>query len=192
MGCDIHIYREKHLDGFWLTADPWQPRDYGDREPEVPYELRAFRGRDYDLFGLLCAGVRREHPFSFKERGLPFDVTREVLQEARYWGGNGHSHSHLYLHELKAMRAFLDRETMTVEGMKDARELSALRASIDSGKPDWRLLYPYCAATSRRDALPFRFDVPASFLVGRRLAEIISSFDGIDGDLHRVVFWFDN
>lgn len=193
MGCDIHLYREKFVDSQWLTADEWEPYDYGDdcKGVEVPWKKR-FTDRNYDLFGLLAAGVRREHPFSWQPRGLPFDPCKEIASEAERYGEDGHSHSYLFLHELKAMSRFIETATINISGMKHKDEIAALQASIDSGAPDWNLIFPYCQGTNARDHIDFEFDVPASFYFGEPLGRIINSFDGIDGENHRIVFFFDN
>lgn len=193
MGCDIHLYKEKHVNGEWVTADVWESSDYGDDENsiDVPWEKR-FTGRNYNLFGLLSKGVRREFPFSFKPRGLPFNACQEIANNAEAWGCDGHSHSYLYLHELKDMREFLKTATLKISGMKDRDELAALRASIASDSPNWDLLYPYCQFTGMSSYEEFEIDVPASYIVGGDLDEIIGSFNGVDGDNHRIVFFFDN
>lgn len=193
MGCDIHCYKEKQVNGKWLTADNWEYYDYGedDKGKEVPWKER-FTGRNYQLFGMLARGVRGEHPFSFEPRGLPFNPCAEIASEAERWVGDGHSHSYLYLHELKDMLAYLQTVEIRVTGMKDKAELQALRDSIASGNPDWQLLFPYCSWTNGPESEEFQLDVPASFYMGDDLKRIIDSFEGIDGDNHRIVFFFDN
>lgn len=195
MGCDIHCYKEKHVDGKWLTADEWKPYSYGDaledNGMEVPWEKR-FTGRNYQLFGLLSNGVRCEHPFSFEPRGLPFNPCAEIAAEAERWEGDGHSHSYLYLFELKEMLAHLEQNTIKITGMKDKAGLQALRESIASGTPSWDLLFPYCKWSSDPTYEDFEIDIPASFYMGADLKTIIDSFDGVDGDNHRIVFFFDN
>lgn len=193
MGCDIHCYKEKQVDGKWLTADIWEDYDYGedDKGKEVPWKER-FTGRNYQLFGMLARGVRCEHPFSFEPRGLPFNPCAEIASEAERWEGDGHNHSYLYLHELKDMLAYLQTATIRVTSMKGKAGLQELRDSIASGNPDWKLLFPYCGWTSDPESEEFELDVPASFYMGKELKQIIDSFDGVDGDNHRIVFFFDN
>lgn len=193
MGCDIHLYREKCVDGKWLTADEWQAYDYGDNEKgiEVPWTKR-FTDRNYDLFGLLADGVRRSHPFSFEPRGLPFDPCKEIAGEADRWGDDGHSHSYLFLHELKAMARFIETEAIVISGMKDRDELAALHESIASGAPNWDLIFPYCQSTNDPKQTEFEIEIPAAFYFAEPLNRIIGSFDGVDGENHRIVFFFDN
>lgn len=193
MGCDIHTYREKFVGGKWLTADPWVPYDYGedDKGMEIPYDKVAFRDRNYNLFGLL-AGVRRELPQSLPQRGIPWDACDEVRDASEIWDSDGHSHSYLYLHELRSLAAMAKVSTVEITGMKRRDELAKLRASIASGKPDWKLLYPYCQMTNDPNQDEFEVEAPMEFILGDGLEKLIASFDGIEGENHRLVFWFDN
>ena len=68
MGCDIHMYKEKRVDGVWVAADEWTPDEYEEGRMEVQWEKR-FTERNYELFGALSKGVRSEHPYSFEPRG---------------------------------------------------------------------------------------------------------------------------
>jgi len=195
MGCDIHVYREKQVDGKWLAADKWQKSEY-DEEGEdtitVRYEDQFFHDRNYQLFGLLAKGVRTEHELSFVARGLPADVCDEIQSCAENWGCDGHNHSYLYLHELKSVASLAESATIYVSGMKDAEELEAFRKSISSGNPDWDLLWPYCQWTNQKGHVDFEQEVPANLYFGDSLKKLIAGFDGVDGDNHRIVFFFDN
>lgn len=193
MGCDIHVYKEKFVDGKWLTADVWEEEDYGDGEihKNVPWGER-FTERNYNLFGVLSKGVRRHFDFGFEQRGIPFDACDEVAEQAENWDCDGHSHSYLYLHELKAMRDYLKTRTLPISGMKDKDELVALYASIKSGEPDWNLLYPFCQDTNASNYVDFAIDVPADFIVGNGFDKLIQQFDNVEGENHRIVFFFDN
>lgn len=190
MGCDIHMYKEKQVNGQWLTADEWADR-YGDGA-DVPWEKR-FTDRNYNLFSIL-AGVRtrEETGFEHEPRGLPVTVTPAVRAAHARCDSDAHSASYLYLHELKDLLAVLQSASIPVSGMKDGKELEELTTSIQSGNPNWDLLFPYCQGTNSPTYRKFRLDVPASFMVGDGLEKIIASFDGVEGDNHRVVFWFDN
>jgi len=185
MGCDIHVYREKRINGEWLTADKWKSYDYGDDDKgeTIPWKERAYSGRNYSLFGLLSRGVREDHEFALEQRGMPLVCSAEVRRAAEGYGEDGHSHSYLYLFELIELRDFLK---------KDATELQKLRESIDTGAPDWNLLYPYCKWASSPSYEDFALQVPADFMVGECVQKLIDSFTGIDGDMHRLVFFFDN
>lgn len=102
MGCDIHSYAEVRKNGKWEKVGEvfplddfdkeWQKKDFGDH----PIDWR-----DYSLYGWL-ADVRNYScvdPIS-QPRGLPSDISQEVLQESNGWDGDGHSHSWLSLTEL--------------------------------------------------------------------------------------------
>lgn len=151
MGCDIHAYREKKVNGKWITADKWTPYDCGDGEVgnEVKYDDRCFTGRNYHLFGLLSKGVRADFDFSFQPRGIPSTASSQYIDEVNSWGIDGHGHSYIYLHELKDMVEFLETKTTEISGMKDREGLDLLKKSINSGNPDWSLLFPYCGYGSK-------------------------------------------
>jgi len=191
MGCDIHLYKEKKINDVWVTADEGWCDEYGDGDIDVPFDNR-FTDRDYNLFGFLVDGVRRNHAFSFKERGLPFNVCNEIKGVSDYYSSDGHSHSYLYLHELKDAQEFMKDKTIVISGMKDAAGFEKLQASIDSKFPtDWSLLYPYCQGTSDPNAISFSIDVDVSHSLSG-LQRIIDLFNDVDGDDQRIVFWFDN
>lgn len=193
MGCDIHLYREKKVGNSWVTADKWEvPSWADDGAADVPFESRAYTGRNYKLFGALSRGVRSEFEFSFAPRGVPFNMSHEVAGSHDSWGVDGHSHNYIYLHELRDFLEFISTKTIKVCGMKNANDLAALRASISSGAPDWSKLFPYCEWANSPGYEEFELDVPASFYLGDEIQVIINSFDGVDGENHRIVFWFDN
>lgn len=97
MGCDIHLYREKHVDGKWLAVDKWAKDEYGDFG--VSYDDQCYTGRNYELFGLLAKGVRREHSFSFEKRGLPFDACDEIKACSEGWDCDDHWELSFYTSE---------------------------------------------------------------------------------------------
>jgi hypothetical protein len=189
MGCDIHLYREKYVDGKWVSADEWQ---IDDGDLTVPYEKLAYTGRNYCLFGFLSDGVRTHHDFSFLERGIPFDACQQIAECSDRWNSDGHSHSYLFLHELKSAASFLGDKTVKISGMMDEQQHERLQKSIADGSVDWNDLYPYCKSTNAPNHVDFEFDVPALFSFGECLGRIIDSFNGINGDNHRIVFFFDN
>lgn len=113
MGCDIHLFVEKRVNGRWVTADKWKT-DKDDEPPRkrVPYDAAFYHDRNYELFSILAdvrngrgfAGIKTGEGFVpiADPRGLPDDVCDEVRAEAESWGGDGHSHSHLTVAELMA------------------------------------------------------------------------------------------
>ena len=192
MGCDIHIYREKLVNGQWATGDAWTSEEYDD---EVSWSHDEVGGRrNYNLFSVL-ARVRcdQDPAISFQARGLPLRMSAEVVRENESWGVDGHSHSHLYLCELEELLALLQSSTIRIAGMKSRKGLAKLRQSIASGTPDWDLLYPYWKLGI--DAInyeSFEVNVPADYLCGKQLKEIVDGLKEIGGEMQRIVFWFDN
>ncbi len=193
MGCDIHCFKEKQINGKWVTADTWESDtdENGNAYAFIPLD-KTFTQRNYELFGMLSKGVRTRQTLSFAPRGTPVDVCPEAASEIAAWGHNGYGHSYLYLHELKDLLANTKKTTIKITGMKEADSLKAFQDSIASGTPDWELLFPYCKWGNSSNLVSFEQDVPADFYVGGALTELIRSFDGVDGDNHRVVFFFDN
>lgn len=110
MGCDIHLYVEKRVDGNWRTADKWSDDKYEEGRKEVAYDDRFYSGRNYDLFSILAnvrngrgfAGVKTGEGFVpiSEPRGVPDDACEEYKREAELWGCDGHSHSYLTLQEI--------------------------------------------------------------------------------------------
>lgn len=95
MGCDIHIWTEKQVDGRWTPADDLtgDESEYGRKYAEI------YEGRNYALFAML-AGVRNGYDIVpvRPPKGLPVDLSPEV--EADMWVE--HTPSWLTLAELKA------------------------------------------------------------------------------------------
>ncbi len=188
MGCDIHLYKEKKVNGVWVTADDGWEDKYGEGL-DLPFDANNI-GRDYNLFGLL-ANVRRDCVISFKPRGIPFNACDNVRNASDQYDTDGHSHSYLTLNELKEVWEVLPDMTNTVSGMMHVDQHTTLMESINGGTPDWDLMYPYCQGSNHPAYVEFEIEVPAVYdLSGLKL--MIDLFDGIDGDDHRFVFWFDN
>lgn len=192
MGCDIHIYREKLIDGQWVTADTWRPCNWDDTAL-IHDEIGG--DRNYALFYCL-AGVRQNgdgHPFRFAPRGMPITASAEVLGECETWDRDGHSHSFLYLHELEELLSVLENNMVPVSGMKERTGLKRFREAVAANEPGcWDLLHPYCGGTNSPDYVHFCVEVQASFQVKKQLCEIIEGLKGAGGDNQRIVFWFDN
>src|SRR5712675_467439 len=122
MGCDIHCYAEKKVNGKWEKVvkafkNPYYDSDkentiYGDGYEWNPeFKDSPYSGRNYDLFGIL-ADVRNGRGFAGIPTGEGFnpiseskvltdDVSEEVKKESDGWNGDGHSHSWFTLKELK-------------------------------------------------------------------------------------------
>ena len=188
MGCDIHLYKEKKIDGVWVTADEWE--DEHGEGLDVPYE-KQFSERDYYLFGFL-AGVMRESELSLEQKGFPTTASKNVRDCYEYWKGDAHSASHLTLEELKYHWAMLSSKDVSVSGMKDTDGLNKLARSImEKGETDWDLLYPYCQMTNQDNFETFLIDVPCHYILSG-IEKLIRLFDDVDADEFRIVFWFDN
>ncbi len=114
MGCDIHFYVERKVDNVWCSADRWEPNPDADEEGQpsltITYSERFYSDRNYDLFSIL-ADVRNGSGFAGcdtgdgfvpidEPRGLPADVSEEVLADSISWNGDGHSHSWFTVAEL--------------------------------------------------------------------------------------------
>jgi hypothetical protein len=96
MGCDIHLFVEKRVNGRWVKAEKWSEDEY-------------VLGRNYSLYAIL-ADVRNGTAYYTSDindrfvpidmpRGLPEDVSPEIRAKSTKWV-YGHSHSHLTVAEL--------------------------------------------------------------------------------------------
>ncbi len=117
MGCDIHLFVEKNVNGYWHPADEWETEiaevANGDHKETVTYKSYKslfYTGRNYDLFAIL-ANVRNGYGFAGVDTGegykpmsepkdLPEDVSEYIAEYSAQWGMDGHSHSHHTLREL--------------------------------------------------------------------------------------------
>lgn len=111
MGCDIHLYVEKRVDGQWRSVEEWK-QEYEGEGLSVPYDSRFYTRRNYDLFAILAdvgngfgfAGVDTGDGFRpiSSPKGLPEDVSTLLREESERWGCDGHSHSFFTVAELLA------------------------------------------------------------------------------------------
>ena len=121
MGCDIHFFVEKRSKGAlrqeslnkileteeevkdeWVTADTWIPNPDFPEYSKNPIQISShfYRGRNYHLFGVL-ADVRFDCPKPIAAgRGLPDNLSEEVKNEYKSWGGDAHSCTWASLTEL--------------------------------------------------------------------------------------------
>lgn len=107
MGCDIHAYAERNIEGCWeaVAKTNFSIKDeYGDEYPSMPC---AYTGRNYALFGLLSDGVRASFSCSILAKGFPEDASPEVATLFEYWGPDAHSESYLTVVELRKKLAEL-------------------------------------------------------------------------------------
>lgn len=94
MGCDIHPFLEKKIDGKWQAVG--EMNQWGSLE-----EYEPLSDRDYYLFSIL-AGVRNHHSLTpiAPPKGLPDDMSPEVERLAVYWEDCAHNESWLSYNEL--------------------------------------------------------------------------------------------
>lgn len=111
MGCDIHQYAERRVDGRWVAE---QAATYGnqaeaDEEPWYSMTNSGDSDRNYWLFGVLSEGVRKSWApgIAFEAKGEPDDASPEVASMIKQWEGDGHSHNYLTFTELKQKAAEL-------------------------------------------------------------------------------------
>lgn len=117
MGCDIHMHVECKHDGVWKRHD-----------------VEIYDGRNYELFGIL-AGVRgNSTPISYP-KGLPIDVTDEVLQDYDSWEWATHSASWLTFDEIYNSR--FDYSNPSLQWIA----LDMLGAKIDQQAEDVRIVF---------------------------------------------------
>lgn len=187
MGCDIHLFKEKKVNGQWVTADDWS-----NEEGELYCESSNYSDRNYNLFGFLSKGVRRNHEKSFNAKGMPSDASDEVKKCCESWGGDGHSHNYLTMEELKSASRMVKHDKMKISGKMHLDQWLIVQDEAKKPNPDWMVIYPYCQATNNPEYVDFTIDVPMSFIMGDDIDEIIAGFDGIESEDFRIVFWFDN
>ncbi len=120
MGADIHIFRERKINGVWETDSK-----YVDDEGYEYVESEISISRNYPMFGLL-SNVRITKPYpSIKspavDRGFPDDIA----EAHTYLVGDEDLHSHgcLYISELKQL----------IEDLKPCRTQALLGINKDNG-----------------------------------------------------------
>ena len=96
MGCDIHIYIEKRVNGDKWQTHPGHTLIHKGTEDEQIGSVDA-TGRDYTLFAAL-AGVRGSGPAPL---GLPDDISQTIERAIARYGNDGHSHSYISLDNFK-------------------------------------------------------------------------------------------
>lgn len=136
MGCDIHVHVEykRCVNGVqkWVCGDYFKVNPYWGEEDEPRYYLVGFCDyRDYSRFAVL-ANVRNYGSTEYidEPRGLPDDVTAEVLKDADEWGLDGHSHSYFTLKELidyqENIKPLKHRGMISPDAQKDLDERGIL------------------------------------------------------------------
>ena len=103
MGCDIHMFREVYRNDRWeCLEETYEEEDWGSDSEGTMTRLEDLSiTRNYELFGLLAAGVRTQWEFSWQPRGLPNDVTELVKAEHEGWDIDAHTASWLGMAEIQ-------------------------------------------------------------------------------------------
>lgn len=114
MGCDIHIHCEALRKGKWQKTGGFKTRYYDPKSKAKWFSRKTtdepYEGRNYSLFAVL-ADVRNGPGFAgcdlgdkftpiSSPKGLPGNVSAEILKDSNDWGVDGHSHSWFLLSEL--------------------------------------------------------------------------------------------
>lgn len=110
MGTDIHMYAEVRKEGKWVLAEPLVRNEYFKVDspyygPEwIPQEV--YEGRVYELFAILANVMNpirstKRYRFISKPRGLPSDVSPEILNYHSTFEDCAFSESWLLLEELE-------------------------------------------------------------------------------------------
>jgi hypothetical protein len=215
MGCDIHMYLEKKVNGKWVSADPITK--VGDGLLDVDHRHRVYTGRNYLLFSVL-AGVREPIPGlwqKYKVKGFPEDADPMIKKIYKRWGGDAHTASHLTLKELKEVdwnKTGVMLSFDVTERQKEIYEYFKNKAS--TGKPGELCLIDYFIYNTIKD--PW-FSVLETVMEPKRelklteihvlvpLSFVFDDFDKVLWNLKdmtilgnltedeiRLVFWFDN
>ena len=189
MGCDIHIYVEKKVNGKWECIDDLK------KDEDGFFEIKGeeiYHGRNYILFALL-ANVRNYsgvEPIS-EPKGLPVDLSDQVKEISDIWIGNSHSHSYLTLQELLNY----DFETMIPDiGYILNETWEKFQETLKNGSPDYSLLYP-CDdwITSDLGWMDRMWEQPAKTIDKQFYEKTIPRLKELGSpDEIRIVFWFDN
>lgn len=235
MGCDIHLYVELQQP----DNPPWPGEWVHDRDPRFIEEYdfgpedRGFwprwpgHGRNYAQFAIL-ANVRNGRRLmnlgdgretdggeQFKPiampRGLPDDVSAEVLAESESWGVDGHSHSWLTLRELvefdwdqtvtlRALCRDVEDEGRWKDGGK-AAEVQKIAQKYGS-PPPWAETAGGVWGTHEDEWVEIEWEAAYWQMLSRdsswsngslyRLMQILTNKTGGHLDNARIVFWFDN
>ncbi|WJN64567.1 hypothetical protein Erwinia_phage_Pastis_00016 [Erwinia phage Pastis] len=109
MGCDIHVYRERRVNGVWETDTTREcESEPGASDPYYSYESGVgYVSRCYPMFAALSGvreydRIRRIQPPA-EDRGFPEDAAETHKLCSEQWDSDGHSHGWLDMAELDAL-----------------------------------------------------------------------------------------
>lgn len=115
MGCDIHMHIEyfdirykQDKSGKLKPIEKWHCADwfrlnkyYGEKGEPKYKQVPLWESRTYSLFAILAGTRNYKNIESISgPRGIPSDVSNEVLKDYKEWYGDAHSASYLTLREL--------------------------------------------------------------------------------------------
>ena len=214
MGCDIHLYTEKKINGFWNL---WH-KSHLNKAIHHTYveDYYRYTGRNYDLFAILAnvrngvgfAGIVTGGGFNpiCQPRGLPKDVGYEVQELSEKWDDDGHSHSWLTLREL--LEYDWDSQSTTKRGVVseitykkwDHKGYPSEYCGASYGKGIETLSEEEYLKLNQKDTdvtymIEVEWDVTYRQAANQFLKEFIPRLQELaEGDLDsvRIVFWFDN
>jgi hypothetical protein len=210
MGCDIHVYVERKMNGVWEAV----PDEYG---PIHPYYSETNQNdtfnvncwtvaRNYSLFGIL-AGVRSNIEPISSPKGIPEDVSSFVEKEYSNWrlrGDSAHTPSFFTLQELLNVK---DESYYTYLGVDPVNYKKFLNGEEDivgsyslssqqliSNEEMDRLIKLSPFLGSDRYFTEINYSQKYSSVGGHFWNNIIPSMQKLDRDPSnvRIVFWFDN
>lgn len=185
MGCDIHLFIEKRVDGKWEPVKGGNPYFgiWAD-EPKESYNGWFYNSRNYSLFAVL-AGVRNNYDIKpiAEPKGLPTDISDIVKTDSDRWDCDGHSHSWLTLKEL------LDydiNKTITVKGMISPVQYASLNQGITPTS--------WCGWTNQEDYINAEWQEALNNFVEFFWKENVPQLQALTDNPEdiRIVFWFDN
>lgn len=99
----LHLFTEsKTSQGEWAadSAATFNQQESPVSGRPVPSMEETPCPQDLPLFGVLCDGAWESLPWSFWQRGLPDDLSPQVLALSQEWAAEGFGHNHLTLQEL--------------------------------------------------------------------------------------------
>lgn len=197
MGCDIHIYVEKKINGKWILAQGLveYKGDDGKITKRVPYPDQFYNGRNYLLFGMLTGGEVRAEPgiyFHDCTKGFPDDACEEIAEIYDSWGDDAHSASWLTAKELRKINPANDK--IVIEAIVSDKKWDKFVASQLIGQPNYKLVEHFKnketkTAHKRKWKEPIKDHISGFF----EKVEMIGFYDmDCDEDEIRIIFWFDN
>lgn len=204
MGADIHLFTEvkKRINDkeMWVNSDLWEIDPYyrygDDEDKEYNRELKVhslFRGRDYELFGILANVRGVGNDVISMPKGLPEDVSDVVKDESDSWGSDGHSHSYLTLRELveyyeKHPKIKYDGYVSPESARMLAKNGETPRMWAEYANPELNWVYREWSE-----------DSPIKYLIDKIRDRYTDMFwtrpenqTSEDEEKIRIVFWFDN